>query len=51
LCTFVVNGLSESDGIALDNGMLEERGVVVGGEIGAIVSAAAFFAGQSGTGH
>jgi hypothetical protein len=43
--------LRESDGIALDDGMLEEPGIVVDREVGAIMSAAALFACERGTGH
>jgi hypothetical protein len=43
--------LGESDGIAFDDGVLEELGIVVNGEVGAIVGAAALFAGQRGTGY
>lgn len=43
--------LRESDRLAFDDGVLEELGIVVDGEVGAIVGAAALFAGQRGTGY
>ena len=43
--------LGESDGIAFDDGVLEELGIVVDGEVSAIVGAATLFAGQCGTSY
>ncbi len=43
--------LREPDGIAFNDGMLEELRVVVGGEIGPVVSASALITRQGGTGH
>ena len=45
------NGLRKSDGIAFDDGMFEEPGVVVSGEVGAVVSAPTLFAGKRGASH
>ena len=40
----------EADVTVPDDGMFQELGVVVGGEVGAVVGSAAFFAGQSRAG-
>ena len=44
-------GLSESNGIVFDYGMLEELGIVVVGEVSAIMRAATFLASQRRAGY